>query len=136
MSDVICGIFPVSNCCLGCCGFGGGEGLESAPKAMVPGGRTCKWRSFVMDELLAHHWGAAFPNMMRSRFPTVHATSQRVRSKTTKAGNVIWRTSTARISVYYHLAEILRQKSTARSSLNLTSSQLIMWQKLCGGNPQ
>ena len=45
VSDVIHGIFPVSNGCLGCCCFGVGKGLESAPKAMVPGGRTCKWRS-------------------------------------------------------------------------------------------
>ena len=51
----------------------------------------------VTDEVFTHHWGAAFPKMMRSPFPigsdSVHATRQRVRSRATKAdGNVKRRT--------------------------------------------
>ena len=52
--------------------MGGGEGLESARKSMVPGDRTCRLHSVtvcVTDELLTHHWGAAFPYMMTSLFP-------------------------------------------------------------------
>ena len=37
----------------------------------------------VTDELLAHYWGAAYPNMKRSEFRIVYATGQRVRSRTT-----------------------------------------------------
>ena len=111
----------------------------------------------MTDELLAYHWGAAIPKMMRSPFPigsnSVHATFQRLRSRATKAGgNVKRRTVSQKQRLWWkfcggnplqeflpvqmlsegccHLLEILLRKSTSRISLVSTN------RKFCGGNSQ